>query len=173
MKRKRKILWIVLVALAMVNSVITAQQPASTGAVQVIGLPGVKNNTKGNLKVENGTLIFDSSNSNSDVPAASIQDVITAEDSQRAIRGTVGTISHFVPYGGGTFFSLLRNKIDTLTIEYRDANGGLHGAIFTMEPGKAGVIKEALLAQGAHTSIPSTASAPELPLQSEAQEPVR
>jgi hypothetical protein len=64
--------------------------------------------------------------------------------------------------------------VDIITIQYRDPNGGLHGVIFTMPVGKAELIKEALLAQGAHTSIPSEgASTPQLPLQSEAKEQVR
>ncbi len=64
--------------------------PASIEAVQVIGLTGVKQNTKGNLKVENGSLTFASSKNTCEVPAASIQDVVTAADSQRVIGGTVG-----------------------------------------------------------------------------------
>jgi hypothetical protein len=50
---------------------------------------------------------------------------------------------------------LFRKKLDTLTIQYRDADGGLHGAIFTVSRGKADSIKEELVAQGAHTSVPS------------------
>jgi hypothetical protein len=50
--------------------------------------------------------------------------------------------------------SLFRTKLDTLTIQYRDADGGLHGAIFTMGAGKADALKKELVAHGAHTSIP-------------------
>jgi hypothetical protein len=49
---------------------------------------------------------------------------------------------------------LFRKKLDTLTIQYRDADGGLHGALFTMPRGKADAIKKELVAQGAHTSVP-------------------
>jgi hypothetical protein len=49
---------------------------------------------------------------------------------------------------------LFRKKVDTLTIQYRDADGGLHGAIFTMPRGKADQIKKELVAQGARTSVP-------------------
>jgi hypothetical protein len=55
------------------------------------------------------------------------------------------------PYGGGRFLSLFRNKIDTLTVEYRDADGAFHGAIFMMPVGTAEEIKKELIAQGAHT----------------------
>ena len=175
MKFKRFILWSLLLSRGTFVSVSPAQQPAATTpasieAVQVIGLACVKQNTKGNLKVESGSLTFASSKNTCQVPAASIQDVVTAADSQRVIGGTVGTISRLAPYGGGTALSLLRSKVD-ITIQYRDPNGGLHGAIFTMPVGAAELIKEALLAQGAHTSIPSQAKlTSDSPLQSEAME---
>ena len=74
-------------------------------------------------------------------------------------------LSMAAPYGGGRFLSLFRTKIDTLTIRYRDANGGLHGAIFTMPVGKADGIKKELLANGAHataavSSAASTSASP-------------
>jgi hypothetical protein len=176
MKFKRVILGSLLLSLGNFSSVSHAQPapsatPASVEAVQVIGLAGVKNNTKGSLKVANGSLTFASSKSTCEVPAASMRDVVTAADSQRVIGGTVGTISRLAPYGGGTALSLLRSKIDIITIQYRDAYGGLHGAIFTMPVGKAEIIKEALLAQGAHTSIPTQAEqTSDSPLQSGAME---
>src|SRR5271165_1770730 len=176
MNFNRIILWSLLLSLGAFISVSPAQQatpatPASIEAVQVIGLPCVKQNTKGNLKVEDGSLTFASPKNTCAVPAASIQDVVTAADSQRVIGGTVGTISRLAPYGGGTALSLLRNKVDIITIQYRDPDGGLHGAIFTMPVGAAELIKEALLAQGAHTSIPSQAELTSYsPLQSEAME---
>ena len=52
---------------------------------------------------------------------------------------------------------MFRKKLDTLTIQYRDADGGLHGVIFTMPLGKADTIKKELIAQGAHTSVPTQA----------------
>ena len=74
--------------------------PASIEVVQVIGLVGVKQNTKGSLKVENGSLTFAHSKSNCEVAAASIQDVVTGRDSQRAVGGrfkdraaTIGSLS--------------------------------------------------------------------------------
>jgi len=45
-------------------------------------------------------------------------------------------MSMAAPYGGGRFLSLFRKKIDTLTVQYRDVNDGLHGAIFTTARGR-------------------------------------
>ena len=135
-----------------------AQQAQNeTEAVQLIGLAGLKDNTKGRLTVVNGTLRFIHAKGNADVAAASIQDVVTGRDSQRAIGGTLGTLTLLAPYGSGRILSLFRTKLDTLTIQYRDSDGGLHGAIFTMPRGKAEMIKKELIAQGAQTSIPTQA----------------
>ena len=132
-----------------------AQQPAGANkAVQITGLVGVKTNTSGNLTLENGTLQFASSGAKVSVPIHSVEDVITENDSQRVFRGTLGTLTMFAPYGGGRFLSLFRSKIDTLTIQYRDTDGGLHGAVFTMPLGKADPFKKDLVSQGARTSIP-------------------
>jgi hypothetical protein len=129
--------------------------PTPTKAVQLTGLMGVKDNTKGILTIEHGNLRFAHSGSNADLTPSSMQDVVTGNDSQRVIRGTVGTLSLFAPYGSGRFLSLFRSKLDTLTIQYRDGDGGLHGVIFTSPVGTADAIKNELIGLGAHTSIPA------------------
>jgi len=134
------------------------ETPAPVKAVQLIGLTGVKENAKGTLKVENGNLQFVHGKTNADITAASIQDVVTGDDTQRSVGGTVGVMSMAAPYGGGRFLSLFRKKIDTLTVQYRD--GGLHGAIFTMPVGAANALKTELVSEGAHTATmgePTTA----------------
>ena len=57
------------------------------------------------------------------------------------------------PYGGGRVVSLFRKKIDTLTVEYRDADGAFHGVVFTMPLGTANGIKKELIAQAAHATV--------------------
>ena len=134
------------------------QARTETQAVQVIGLAGLKENTKGMLTVVNGSLRFVHAKGNADVPAASIDDVVTGKDSQRVVGGTLGTVASVAaPYGSGSVLPLFRKKLDTLTIQYRDADGGLHGVIFTMPRGKADGIKDELVAQGARTTVPSLA----------------
>jgi hypothetical protein len=126
--------------------------PAPVEAVQLIGLTGVKQNAKGALKVENGDLQFVHGKTNAEITAASIEDVVTGDDTQRSVGGTVGVMSMAAPYGGGRFLSLFRKKIDTLTIQYRDVGGALHGVIFTMPVGAANAIKTELVSGGAHTT---------------------
>jgi hypothetical protein len=149
------LLGIALLFAELVIPVANAQQASGpVKAVQLTGLAGVKDNAKGTLSVENGQLHFVHGKASSDVSASSIQDVVTAADSQRAVGGMVGMMSMVAPYGGGRVLSLFRTKIDTLTVQYRDADGGLHGAIFTMPVGTAEAIKKQLVAQGAHTTAP-------------------
>jgi hypothetical protein len=136
-----------------------AQQAAPTKVVQIMGLTGVKNNTKGSLAIEGGNLRFAHGPAKVDLAATSVQDVVTGNDSQRLIHGTLGTLTMFAPYESGRFLSLFRTKLDTLTIQYRDTDGGLHGAVFTMPVGQAEVIKKELIAQGAHTSVPTVEGA--------------
>src|SRR5579862_3720910 len=115
----------------------TQQVSGPVKVVQLTGLEGVKDNAKGTLQVENGQLHFVHGKASSGVSVSSIQDVVTGADSQRAVGGTIGLMSMAAPYGGGRVLSLFRTKIDTLTVLYRDADGGLHGAIFTMPVGTA------------------------------------
>lgn len=71
----------------------TQSAPAAAEAVQVTGLTDIKENAKNTLTVENGTFTFATSKSSCDVSVASIQDVVTRNDSQRVISGTVGTLT--------------------------------------------------------------------------------
>jgi hypothetical protein len=138
----------------MVLPAVAQQKAAGIPAEQVIGMAGMKHKANGTLALEGGELEFKNSKGNAKVPLHSIEDVVTDLDSQRVFRGTVGTLTMFAPYGSGRFLSLFRSKIDTLTIKYRDENGALHGAIFTMATGKAEPFKKEMLAGGARTTIP-------------------
>jgi hypothetical protein len=128
-------------------------------STELVGLAGVRENTVGTLAVDGGKLHFVHAQGKSDIAAAAMEDVVTSDESQRVIRGTLGKLSMFGPYGSGRALSLLRSKIDTLTIEYRDADGGLHGVVFTMPEGSAESVKKELVAHGAHTRIATPANA--------------
>ena len=141
------------------RATVSPQQQPPIKSTEVIGLSDVKENVEGTLTIEDGKLYFTHSGAKSDIAAAAMQDVVTGDDSQRVIRGTLGTISMFGPYGSGRVLSMFRSKIDSLTIQYRDDAGGLHGVVFTMPVGTAEPFKQELIAQGAHTSIPASTSA--------------
>ncbi len=164
-----------LLALFLISATLTqAGEPnaakSSTEAVQVLGFGDIKANTKGTLELKDGALHFTAGQDSFAVNASEIQDVVTGDDTQRAIRGPIGTVSQFGPYGSGRVISLLRTKMDTFTIEYRDSDGALHGAIFTMPVGNAAPLKNELLSQGAQTSIPPSQSINQTKSQPDTQE---
>ncbi len=124
------------------------------GVAHIIGLENVARNAKGTLIVDDTALRFLSSAGRADIPLAWVQDVVTGDDSQRVVRGTLQALSMFAPYGGGRFLSLFRHKIDLLTIEYRDEAGGLHGVVLTLPDGAALVVKKQMVERGARTTVP-------------------
>jgi hypothetical protein len=145
-----------------------AQNPMSFPEVKcVFGLDGIKHNADGVLSVQNGTLEFTKGKKKVDIPASSITEVMTGKDTERTINGTVGTLTMFAPYGGGRFLSLFRTKIDTLSVEYVDASGGVHGAVFTLVEGNSLGAKKALLDAGAKTSVPVEVEADQPPAPKE------
>ena len=125
------------------------QAQTESQAVQLIGLAGLEQNTKGRLTVSNGTLRFTHAKGTADVSAASIEDVVTGTDSQRVVGGTFGRVASLAaPFGSGRALSLFRRQLDTMTIQYRDADGGLHGAIFLLNKGQGQVLRTELAAKG-------------------------
>jgi hypothetical protein len=155
-KRAIVLAGIVFPLIAQITPLCSAQEvPAPVKAKEVIGLTGVKDNAKGTLRAESGKLIFAHGKVHSDIGAVAISDIVTGADSARAVGGTVGTMSMAAPYGSGRFLSLFRKKIDTLTIQYRDGDGSLHGVIFAMPVGAAEGIRKDLVAQGATTAAPA------------------
>jgi len=134
------------------------QAPTGTSGVsatQVLGLEGVKPNVKGTLTAQSSGLDFTASGAHGTVPIASIQDIFTGQESRQVGGTAFGIVKMGVPYGGGRVISLFSHeKVDTLTIEYLDANGGLHGVVFTVPLGQAEALKGQLVTLGAHASIP-------------------
>jgi hypothetical protein len=146
----------------------TESPPATPGSVKhVLGFEKIKPNAMGDLTVQGDTLQFKTSEAKAEVSIASVQDVYTEQDFKQLIGGTTGTLAKMaIPYGGGRVLSLFQEKIDVLTVEYRDADGGLHGAIFTLPKGQAPPLKRQLVALGAHATIP-----PEEPAKPEEKKP--
>lgn len=147
-----------LSATAVAQSSTKPKAQAADSAPQfthVLGLEDVKHNANGNLTVGAGGLDFKGSASHAQIPIASIEDVFTGEDSHQTGGKALTVAKMGVPYGGGRVLSLLTHeKFDSLTVQYRDENGGLHGALFSMPVGQGSIIKKQLIARGAKTSVP-------------------
>jgi hypothetical protein len=150
---------VVLVARA---SPVFSQQPAVAQAPQntsipdvecVIGLETFKPNTKGTLSLLPTGLEFATGKNKADITTASIQDIFTGEESRQDVSGTAGTVAKLaIPYGGGRIVSLFSHGVELLTVDYVDSNGGFHGTIFVLPPGKATELRNQLIAQGANVT---------------------
>jgi hypothetical protein len=121
-----------------------------------LGLEDVRNNTKGQLRIQGDALQFQRDGSTAaQVNISSIQDIsLGTEDKQiGGVPMTLGKAA--VPFEGGRAISLFSHKkYDTLTVEYLDSNGGFHGALFQMNKGQGEGFEKDLVAKGAHIASP-------------------
>jgi hypothetical protein len=82
---------------------------------------------------------------------ASVQGICLGQQSKQVggLPMTLGKAA--APYGGGRVISLFAHKkYETLTLEYVDGEGGFHGAMFQFHQGQGEILKDALVAKGAH-----------------------
>ena len=155
---------VLLVSLLVCSSAAMLAQNASqslssagsfdTRATHLMGFEGAANNANGTLSIQENALRFQKDGRPAvEVNIASIKDVLLGEQSRQVggIPMTLGKAA--TPFGGGRAVSLFAHKkYDTLALEYVDANGGLHGAIFQLHKGQAELLKNELVARGAHVS---------------------
>jgi hypothetical protein len=126
----------------------------SLPATHLLGFAGARNNTKGMLSTEGDALRFKKSGkADVEVKIASIHN-LSLGDLSRQVGGVPLTIAKAaLPYSGGRAVSLFSHKkYDTLTIEYVDPEGGLHGAIFELQRGQAESLRNELVSKGAQVS---------------------
>ena len=83
------------------------------------------------------------------VQIASVRDAFLGGESKQVggLPMTLGKAA--TPFGGGRVVSLFAHKkYDTLTVEYVDGSGGVHGAIFQLNKGQGGLTRDELVARG-------------------------
>lgn len=127
---------------------------SSAHVTHLLGFVGAKNNANGILSIEGDALQFQKTGKPAaQVKITSIQDVLLGEQSKQ-VGGTTMTLGKAaVPFGGGRAISLFAHKkYDTLTLEYVDADGGFHGAVFQLNKGQAKSLRNELIAKGARVS---------------------
>jgi hypothetical protein len=133
---------------------LNANPPFSIRATHLLGLPNTKNNCKGILSIQSNGLRFQQSGKSvAQVDIASVRDVVLGEESQQVggVPMKIGKVA--APFGGGRVVSLFAHKrYDTLTLEYVDSNGGVHGAIFQVTKGQGELVKNDLVARGVSSS---------------------
>src|SRR6266446_3400878 len=159
---RRRALWLstVLICCSLTAPAQTLTQrgdtsaPFSTRATHLLGFANARNNSIGTLSVQDDSLQFQQNGkSGAKVKIASVRDVFLGAESKQVggLPMTLGKTA--VPFGGGRVVSLFAHeKYDTLSLEYVDADGGIHGAIFQLKKGQAELVKNALVAQGATIS---------------------
>ena len=130
-------------------------------ATHLLGFPNTKNNCNGTLSVKDDTLRFEQdAKPAAEVKIASVQGVFLGSESKQ-VGGTPAKIGKAAaPFGSGRVVSLFAHKkYDTLTVEYVDADGGVHGAIFQVREGQARHVREELVTRGVSPSLQDDPSA--------------
>ncbi len=137
------------------NHDVEGSAPGATFHVtHVLGFEAMSKNANGNLSIQGKSLRFQKSEGpGAQINVGAIQDAFVGEENKQ-VGGAPMTLGKMaVPFGGGRVVSLFSHKkYDTLTVEYFDPNGGLHGAIFQLNKGQGQALKNELVANGAHAS---------------------
>jgi len=123
----------------------------SIRSTHLLGFEKAKNDCAGTLTIQRDLLQFQQ---NDETPAlvkiGSVRAVVLGEESKQVggLPMTLGKAA--APFGSGRVVSLFAHKkYDTLTLEYVDDAGGIHGAIFQLQKGQAEVVKGELISHGA------------------------
>jgi hypothetical protein len=122
----------------------------------VIGGEPIKKSSKGTLSIVGNSLKFATQKETMEVKASSILDISTNnEDSRQDITGAAMVATMAIPCGGSRVSSLFSHGVDILTLEFTDANGAYHAAIFELSAQhQAAPFKKQLIAMGAKSSVP-------------------
>jgi hypothetical protein len=122
----------------------------STRATHLLGFANARNNGTGTLSVQDDSLQFQQNGKpGAQVKLASVRDVFLGAESKQVggLPMTLGKTA--APFGGGRVVSLFAHKkYDTLTLEYADADEGIHGAIFQLTKGQGELVRNELIARG-------------------------
>ena len=128
--------------------------PFSTRATHLLGFANARNNSTGTLSVQDDSLQFQQNGKpGAQVKIGSVRDVFLGAESKQVggLPMTLGKTA--APFGGGRVVSLFAHKkYDTLTLEYVDADEGIHGAIFQLAKGQGELVRNELIAQGVTVS---------------------
>jgi len=142
----------------------------SIRATHLLGFPNTKSNCNGTLSVKDDALRFEQDAKPAvEVKITSVRGVFLGSESKQ-VGGTPAKIGKAAaPFGSGRVVSLFAHKkYDTLTVEYVDADGGVHGAIFQVKEGQAGHVRQELVTREVSPSLHDDRSAE--PSTSEAYE---
>jgi hypothetical protein len=115
-------------------------------ATLILGMEGISNNASGDLSIQGDSLRFHKTDGPSaEIAVSSIQNVFLGEEEKQVGGVPLEVGKAAAPFGGGRVVSLFSHKnYDTVTLQYVDANGGFHGAIFQLNKGQGQALKDQL-----------------------------
>ena len=126
----------------------------SARATHLLGFESAGNNSTGTLSIQDRVLRFQKGSEPAvQVAIASVQDIFLGDESKQVggLPMTLGKAA--VPFSGGRAISLFAHKkYDILALEYVDSDGGIHGAIFELSQGQGKLLRDHLVALGAHVN---------------------
>ncbi|MBZ5656162.1 MAG: hypothetical protein LAO56_12895 [Acidobacteriia bacterium] len=127
-----------------------ANAPISVQATHLLGFEDAKNNCGGTLSIQDDVLQFQHPGKpGARVKIASLRDVFLGAESKQVGGLPMKLGKAAAPYGAGRVVSLFAHKkYDTLTLEYADKDGGIHGAVFQLNEGKGELVRDELVARG-------------------------
>lgn len=121
----------------------------------ILGFERLANNAGGALSIQGSTLRFQGhEGSAAQISIGAIQGVFLGMEDKQVGGVPLALGRAAAPFGGGRAVALFSHKkYDTLTLEYHDSNGALHGAIFQLNKGHGPALRDKLVAAGAHAGI--------------------
>jgi hypothetical protein len=158
MPTKIRFTFLVLLTL-FAAQIIRAQkkQDTSIGTLHVrhvVGMQNVKPDAGGLLLIESKELHFDAGKSRGVIPITAIDDIYVGSETTES-GGKLGELARgaamAAPYDSGAALTLLMiQKVDVLTVTYRDSENGLHAAIFAVPKNHAEQFSTDLIRIGPH-----------------------
>lgn len=120
----------------------------------IVGMQNVNRDATGLLQIKSDALHFDAGRSRGAIPISAIEDIYIGTETTQA-GGKLGEVAKgaamAAPYDSGAALTLLMiQKVDVLTITYRDSDNGLHAAIFAISKNHAEQFRADLISSGSH-----------------------
>ncbi|WP_263385423.1 hypothetical protein [Granulicella arctica] len=139
-------------------------EPTRHPAIQaklLIGLPGIDSGSYGDLSFNSRTLQFTTRDASFKVAKVNILSVSDG-DEQVELGGVAGKFARTaIPYGGGYVLgAVAHKKVGLLTMEFVDASGQYHGAVFLMKSQDSAAVISALSLKVVARATPQPVTAP-------------
>ncbi len=131
-----------------------AAADAPARATHILGLENIPKGANGHLVIQAGAFQFQQDKRpNAQITIASIQSVFSGEQDRQVGGVPMALGQAATPFGGGRVIGLFSHKkYDTLTVQYVDASGGLHGAVFQLNKGQGQALRNKLQSEGAQVA---------------------